>query len=95
MGSKMKNWLITASLILGCVCVGRCDDPLTSTNTFFVTTDTIKSVFLIKEKPPMDILIQGDNDVLIMKIDKDGDIFLRGKWIGKDKRLVHVFDYWK
>ncbi len=28
---------------------------------------------------------------VIFRIDKDGDIFLRGKWIGKDERLPDIF----
>ena len=29
--------------------------------------------------------------VVILKVDRDGDIFLRGKWIGYDKRLSKIY----
>ena len=64
-----------------------------SSGTIFFSTSIMNSYLVIKPRPvkPMTLRVYNEADHVILYIDQDGDIFLRGKWIGKDARLPKIF----
>lgn len=77
----MKNFILAGLLLFlsGCFCIGRCDES----PYFHISTNTTTG-FADMEFTKLSFISEGHE---IMVIDTDGDIFLRGKWIGWDGRL--------
>lgn len=81
----MKKLFLIVTLGLVGIAQAQDYDIRSSTGTFFLDLSTFTSI-------PVPLAYGWDlNNETVLYIDSDGDIFLRGKWIGKDSRLPEIF----
>lgn len=77
-----KRWSLCLILLMQCV-VAQATSPEVCFSTYVYTSS------MTVAHAPVDYIFQWKGKT-VLKIDKDGDIFLRGKWVGWDGRLREI-----